>query len=135
MIYIHIICLDQLGFHCFAARSAGCLHCSGYCGSPIISHIIFNTSSNLKSGIPSSTGPSLGSTQNLCLVVLSVCLNITYTGLYAQYLMNYIFLSMTEFFMGHKAAIAALGNKVLKILNDIWLLLLQASILCAMCTF
>ena len=47
------------------------------CRPPIISYINLSMSSTLISGIPSSTGPSTGTTKNLHLAVLSLCLSLS----------------------------------------------------------
>ena len=104
IIYIHLICLDLLGFVCFAARVIGCMHCLElnilfFCGSPITSHVILSMFSNSVSGIPSSTGPSPGTTKNLNLAVSSLCLNITVHTPNCSILDWLYVFSMTELFL------------------------------------
>ena len=62
------------------------------CVSPITSQIIMSMSSNLISGIPSSSGLLPGATKNLHLAVLSLYLNLTVHTSSDQYLTNHMFL-------------------------------------------
>ena len=81
-ISIIYICLDLFGFVCFAAGAMDApnfweLNPLPSCRYPITLHIVFSMSSNLTSGILSSAGPSPGTTKNLHLMILSLCLNLT----------------------------------------------------------
>ena len=64
------------------------------CGSPITSHVLLNILSSLLSGVPSSAGPSSGTTMNLHLVLLTLCLNFNvYTHIIVQHVIGFMFIT------------------------------------------
>ena len=60
-------------------------------GSPITSHVILSMVSSSMFSIPSSAWPSPGTTKNLQLALLSLCLNLLLTCLIVQYLIGCMF--------------------------------------------
>ena len=82
--------------------------------------IIFCMFSSSNPGIPSSAGPSLVTTKNLHLAVLSLCLNHTVHApncLLSNWL--YVFNMTALFFVVHTAADVEFGKRILNTLNGI----------------
>ena len=90
------------------------------CWSPVSSHVIFSIFCSSMSGIPRSAGPSPGTTKNVHLAFLSLCLNLTvYTLNCLVSNVPYIFNMIELFFVVCKAANINFGNRILKTLNGI----------------
>ena len=96
------------------------------CWSSTNSHIIFSMPSNSMSGIPNSTGPSLGTKNNLHLATLSLSHNLTeQTPYFSMFELSYV-LNTTTFniFEWHWITIRFINSFVLYVMQTLlWLVL------------
>ena len=124
--YHHLHPLYMSSFICLQLGPLdACIVCESnflpWCGSSISSHVIISMFNSSISGIPSSIGPSPGTTKKLHLAYISFCLNPTVHVPEHSILDWFYDFNMAElFFVVHKAASVDLGkSKNLKYICDL----------------